>query len=521
MRRILRTRITARVVALGAVVAALLGLALVLLIVAVGGLRDAGQAAFRSQEALTAGSELEGSLISIENGLRGFVASGRERFLQPTEEALRDYPGELRRLDRLVSGEPDQQERVERVGVAIEDYVTLWARPLIALARDRLPAAQSVVVTNGGRARLDAISEGFDRLVARERVVSRERELRAEQRSSLAVGFGFGGLALVLALTAGVALYLRRAIVQPVLMVSEATGRLAAGDLGTRVPAERPDEIGDLARSFNAMADSLQSSRSELASRTEELEHSNGELQRSNRELEQFASVTSHDLQAPLTTISMYAELLERRHAGELNGVAELLDGIRGATGQARELIRDLLEYSRAGRGPLHVEEVAVGAVVGQVLESLAGPIDEAGAQVVVASELPVVSADRGNLARVFQNLIGNAIKFTSDRAPEVRIGVERDGARWRFWVRDNGIGMEPQHAERIFEPFQRLHGDEAYEGTGIGLAVCERIVDQQGGRIWAQSVPGEGSIFSFTLPARETAQDEAAVEEARAHAAV
>ena len=140
-------------------------------------------------------------------------------------------------------------------------------------------------------------------------------------------------------------LYLRRAVVRPVVKVAHATGQLAAGDLSTRVPAHREDEIGDLARGFNSMADSLQRGQAEL-------EHSNAELKRSNAELEQFASVTSHDLQAPLTTISMYAELLERRH-GPSDGGHDLIDGIRGATTQARTLIRDLLEYSRAGRGEL------------------------------------------------------------------------------------------------------------------------------------------------------------------------
>jgi len=476
-------------VALSVTGALLVGTALVVLIVAVTGQRDASRTAVRSQEALTSGNQLEKSLITIENGLRGYVASGRNRFLAPATQALRTYPAELRQLTRLLSDDPGQQRRARRIGVRIEDYVTLWARPLISLARDRLPAARSVVITGGGRARLDAIRTGFAHLFEREREVARAREKRAEQLSSLAIAFGAGGLGLLLVVAVGLALYLRRAVVRPVLTVAQATGRLAEGELSARVPAGREDEIGDLARGFNTMADSL--------------ERSQAELERSNRELEQFASVTSHDLQAPLSTISMYAELLERQHSADLGSGASLIEGIRGATQQARTLIRDLLDYSRAGRGRLRPEAVQVEAVVEQALEAVAGDIEEAGAEVTVGP-LPVVQGERTNLCRVFQNLISNAVKFSDDRPAEVAIGAKRDGPAWRFSISDNGIGMDPQHANRIFEPFQRLHGEEDYEGTGIGLAVCARIVEQHGGRIWVTTSPGEGSVFSFTLPAQD-----------------
>jgi signal transduction histidine kinase len=495
VRRTFRTPLTTRVLLLSATASVLIGIVLVVLIVAVTGQRDAARSAFRSQEALAAGNQLEKSLITIENGVRGYVASGRERFLDPANESLADYPGEVRHLTSLVDDDPGQQARAREIGGEIDDYVRLWARPLIGLARRQPASARAVVVTNGGRLRLDAIQRDFARLFARERAVINAREDRAEQRSARAISIGAGGLALVLLVAAGVTLYLRRAVVRPVVTVADATGRLAAGELSARVPARRHDELGDLARGFNAMADSLQRSRAEL-------EHSNAELKRSNAELDQFASVTSHDLQAPLTTISMYAELIERRHAADLNGGMALVDGIRSATQEARTLIRDLLEYSRAGRGQLALEEAPAGDMVRTALDALAGPIDEAGARVSV-EPLPVIWADRVGVCRVFQNLVGNAVKFTvPGRVPEVHIAAERDGAMWRFSVRDNGIGMDPADAQRIFQPFKRLHGEEAYPGTGIGLAICERIVSQHGGRIWVASRPGEGSEFSFTFPA-------------------
>lgn len=498
MRRTLRTPITTRVLLLSATASVLVGAVLVVLIVAVTAQRNAARSAFRSQEALAAGNQLEKSLLTIENGVRGYVASRREKFLDPANEALGSYPGEVRRLLSLVDDDPGQQARAKDIGAEIDDYVMLWARPLIGLARTRPAQARSVVITNGGRERLDAIQRDFGSLFARERAVITAREDNAEMGSARAIAIGVGGLVLVLLVAGGVTLYLRRAVVRPVVTVADATGRLADGDLSARVPAHRHDELGDLARGFNAMADSLQRSR-------EELEHSNAELKRSNAELDQFASVTSHDLQAPLTTISMYAELIERRHASDLNGGMVLVDGIRGATQEARTLIRDLLEYSRAGRGQLDLEDHDARDLVARAIDALAGPIEEAGAHVTVHDDLPVIRVDRAGVCRVLQNLVGNAVKFSiPGRPPEVEIGADRDASMWRIWVRDNGIGMDSKDAERIFQPFKRLHGEEAYPGTGIGLAICERIVAQHGGRIWVTSRPGEGSEFSFTVPGAE-----------------
>jgi CHASE3 domain sensor protein len=227
VRRTLRTPITTRVVLLSATASVLVGTVLVVLIVAVTGQRDAARSAFRSQEALTAGNQLEKSLITIENGLRGFVAGGsrgRERFLHPATRALAAYPRDLERLKRLVADDPGQQRRVDQIAVAIDDYVRLWARPLVELGRTRPAAARSVVVTNGGRERLDQINREFASLFARERQVIRSREDRAEQRSARAIAFGFGGLGLVLVLTAAVTVYLRRAVVRPVVTVAERPG---------------------------------------------------------------------------------------------------------------------------------------------------------------------------------------------------------------------------------------------------------------------------------------------------------
>jgi signal transduction histidine kinase len=490
--RTFRTRITTRVVAISAAAAVLLGLALVLLIVAVTGQRDAARTAFRSQQALGLANQLEKSLLSIENGLNRYVTTHDEVFMRPVRRELAVYPDRIRRLTGLVSDDPGQQQRARAIGDAIVDYDHFWASVLPDIARESFAKARDQVETDGGRSRLDGIRSQFASLFDREQAVIRSREASAEQGSARAIGFGVGGLVLVILTTIGFTLYLRRAVLRPVGTVAEATGRLAAGDLRTRVPDAREDELGELARGFNSMADSLERGR-------EELERSNAELTRSNAELEQFASVTSHDLQAPLTTISMYAELLERRRGEHTGGDLDLVEGIREATQQARGLIRDLLEYSRAGRGELVSEPVEAGLVANEALEMLAGPIEQSAADVTV-EDLPVILGDVRKLRQVFLNLIGNALKFAED-IPVVRVSADVQGATAIIAVTDNGIGMDPTQAERIFQPFHRLHGDEDYPGTGIGLAVCERIVEQHGGRIWVQSAPGQGSTFRFTLP--------------------
>jgi signal transduction histidine kinase len=476
----------------GGLIAILLGAAFVLLVFAVSGQRDAGKLALRSQEAITAGTELEKTVINLENGLRGFVASGRERQQEPWNSGLKAYPGQVRKLERLVSDVPSQQAQVRSIKGQIDDYVNLWATPLLGLARQRLEVAQSVSVNGTGRVRIDQIRASFNRLFAQEQALAIKREHNAEHNSSLAIAAGWGGLVLVILLAGAASFYLRRSVVQPVLTVADASRRLAEGDMSTRVPPVRDDELGDLARAFNTMADSLETSQEALAERSRELE-------RSNRELEQFASVTSHDLQAPLATISMYAQLLEQRHSHELNGGQQLVEGINAATVKARTLIRDLLEYSRAGRGELLNDPIEVKDVIDEALEMLAGPIEQSGADVTV-DDLPVILGDPRKLRQVFLNLISNALKFTQG-IPVVRISAHVQGTTAVFAVADNGIGMDPEQAERIFQPFARLHGEDEYPGTGIGLAVCERIVEQHGGRIWAQSTPGQGTTFCFTLP--------------------
>jgi light-regulated signal transduction histidine kinase (bacteriophytochrome) len=247
-----------------------------------------------------------------------------------------------------------------------------------------------------------------------------------------------------------------------------------------------------LARAFNGMAASLERSRVELAQRAEDLE-------RSNRELEDYASITSHDLQGPLVTVGMYAEMLTQRLQADPES-RQLAENIRDGAAGMRRLVRELLAYARLERRAIEPEPVALDDAVREALDNLAGPIADADAEVRV-ERLPIVMGDVARIVQLVQNLLTNAIKFTSGGSPQVEVSASRDGTMAVVSVRDHGIGIERDKSEVIFRPFHRLHGADRYAGTGIGLAVCQKIVEQHGGRIWVDSAPGEGATFSFTLP--------------------
>jgi signal transduction histidine kinase len=224
------------------------------------------------------------------------------------------------------------------------------------------------------------------------------------------------------------------------------------------------------------------------------------ELARSNADLEQFAYVASHDLQEPLRMVTAYTQLLAERYRGKLDDNADKFIGyaIEGAQ-RMQVLIQDLLAFSRVGRKEA-CESVECNAVMKDVLQTLAAAIQESGA-VVTHGELPAVWADRTQVAQVFQNLIGNAIKFRGKEPPLVSVQAEKAGQQWRFSVSDNGIGIAPEYAENIFVVFQRLHARTEYPGNGIGLAICKKIVEHSGGKIWVDSQAGSGSSFKFTVP--------------------
>ncbi len=339
---------------------------------------------------------------------------------------------------------------------------------------------------------------------------------RKQIRDQLLMMAGIASLALAAAWRLG-----RSGIVHPTRHLAGVARALSAGQLDVRSTL-RGGEFGEIGTAFNQMAEALARRIAELNAvqedlrraqdelelrveeRTEDARRALAELHRSNQELEQFAYMVSHDLQEPLRMVASYTQLLERRYRDQLDSTAHEFIGyaVEGAQ-RMQGFIQDILEYSRVGTHGRPFERLHVGRLVRQALENLRVAIEEKGAQ-VVCGEMPELDADPVQLGQLFQNLIGNALKFSGAAPVRIEIGAVWREGMWEFVVRDNGIGIAAADLERIFVIFQRLHTRQEYHGSGIGLAVCKRIVERHGGRIWVESQPGKGSSFYFTLPERQ-----------------
>ena len=234
----------------------------------------------------------------------------------------------------------------------------------------------------------------------------------------------------------------------------------------------------------------------------EQLRVANAELTRANADLNQFAFAASHDLQEPLRMITSYSQLLMKGYRGQLDGQAETcVQWITEGTQRMQDLLRDLLAYTQVtGGGQEAVEPVDLNLVFQQTLENCKAAIEESHAS-ITSDPLPVVPGHNPHFMQLFQNLIGNALKYRSERPPRIHVSAVKEGGIWRLSVADNGIGFDPRYSERIFRLFKRLHGRQDYSGNGIGLALCARIIAHYGGRIWAEAQLGVGATFRFTLP--------------------
>jgi len=347
----------------------------------------------------------------------------------------------------------------------------------------------------------------------------------SEMRQRL-VSYGqIAALVLLISLAIGYLLSWRfqRLISAPILQLAGLAKEVSTRqNYAVRAAKQGADEIGALVDGFNAMLGqierrdrALQEARAQSEQRVVELQREvadrvaaqqdlakrSAELQRSNAELEQFAYVASHDLQEPLRMVSSYTQLLARRYRDKLDGPAiEFIDFAVDGVKRMQKLIQDLLQLSRLGTRAREFAVVNSEAALQTARHNLSAAIRQSGARITQES-LPLVRAEGGQLAQLFQNLIGNALKYRTEQTPEIHIGCGAQDGYWQFSVRDNGIGIDPQFAERIFVLFQRLHGMGEYDGTGIGLAICKKIVERHGGKIWVESALGQGANFQFTLP--------------------
>ena len=430
-----------------------------------------------TEEVIIALQDLQMALSDAESNKRGFLLTGDEAF-RSRYVAVRDQlPGKLAHVRELTRDNIQQQENVRWLSSLIRTRVAEMERVLALQQKGRLPAQEAVEIIRQGNVMMGRIGQLCEEMQREEKRLLGVR-LRTERDTEIEVALSFIlGIIMSLAL-----LYQAHRMVQ-------------------RYGAARDQAERNL-RELNA------SLESRVEERTAELEAVIERLRRSNADLTQFAYVASHDLQEPLRTVGSYAGLLGRRYQGQLDEQADryirhLVDGAK----RMQTLVHDLLAYSRVGTQGMKMEPVELEEVLRQAKENLRASLLERRA-IITQDPLPTVSGDAGRLGQVFQNLIGNALKFAKpEQVPAVHVGAIQADEDWIISVRDNGIGFEPEYAERIFVIFQRLHQIGTYPGTGIGLAICKRIIEAHGGRIWAESTLGEGSTFSFTLPAKHSSK--------------
>ncbi len=411
---------------------------------------------------------------------------------------VRTYDSLVGTLERMPVKEAEDRAIVEGMLSILARMKELFAELAAASEQGRFtrpsPLADEMIMLAGD------VTIGASSLVA----VS-DAEIKTLNRRIIITLTVFSLLLVVAVLLTSTAL--GRSISVPINRLREGADIIGSGNLDYRTGIRSGDEIGGLSESFDHMTESLKAitvSRNELAREIAERKRTEEELERSNRELEYFAYIASHDLQEPLRMISGYVSLLERKYKGRLDDQADkyihfAVDGAK----RMQKLIEGLLAYSRVATRGGRFKRVDLNRVFDEAASNLSAAIRESGAG-VTRDELPEVTGEETQLLQLLQNLIGNGIKFRKpDVPPRVHVSARLQESEWLFEVRDNGIGIEKKYFDRVFQIFQRLHTREEYAGTGIGLAVCKRIVERHGGRIWVDSVPGEGTSFFFTVPVR------------------
>lgn len=461
----------------------------------------------RNGPALTTSLQLSNALVNQETGVRGYALTGEAAFLSPYRTGRVEAAEALRQLHAIT--EIEEHEQIRRDLAAVERRMVAWQReyaePTIRAVAADGPNASDKPDTNLGRTLFDDVRIAM----AREQATMIEvRNAGREQLSDAARFLTATFIAIAFLLVAGivgVVVALRRTVSRPLHGVARRVRRTARGDFDSVIVGEGPRDMIALAEDVDTMRRRILEELAEITSAHRQLDEQTRELQRSNAELEQFAYVASHDLQEPLRKVASFCQLLEKRYKGQLDErgdqyIAFAVDGAK----RMQQLINDLLTFSRVGRFTSELEPIETEQVLERALASLAVAIEESDAEIVVRRPLPRVRGEASLLAGVFQNLIGNALKFRGEGRPRIEVAAARDDDEWTFAVTDNGIGIEPDYAERIFMIFQRLHPKDVYAGTGIGLAMCRKIVEYHGGRVWLDTESRQGTTFRFTLPALE-----------------
>lgn len=448
---------------------------------------------------LLATHSLGETLFTLDAGVRGYLVSKDESMLRSYRSGLATYAQNFDALNELTRDRDSQQRRLQKLNALQRNWVRNQLETVIAQRRTISDPAQGILLAgNTAAPRRQSLSQMRAIIGAIEDTEQNLLQQRTQQQQRLSEWARFtlltGGAFSVL-LTASLAGLAARSSSR----LDEANAQLQA-EKG-RVEASN----AQLTRANTQLEDEIAQRRAA----EERLQRSVSELQRSNAELEQFAYVASHDLQEPLRAVGGCVQVLQRRYEGKLDARADqfIQHAVDGAQ-RMQNLINDLLAYSRVGTKGKAFEAAEGEKLWTGVLQSVSVAVRESGA-LVTHDALPTFTCDSGQIAQVLQNLLSNAIKFRGQAPPRIHLSCRRDdGASsqpgddaWVFSLSDDGPGIEAQYFERIFVMFQRLHTRVEYPGTGIGLAICKKIIERHGGKIWVQSEAGRGSTFSFSLP--------------------
>jgi signal transduction histidine kinase len=472
--------------------------------------------------AITGAESAYTHLVDAETAVRGYALTGFDGTLEPYERA-QDATAEFARVADPAGGATEPVRAAAAAAVeAAERWHAEFARPTIAQVAAEGPVGVDADEIEDGRVLFDGTRAAVEAYL--DVLESRRAEAAADLATWTRVVIGSLVALVIAGAVAGAVLWrtLRGWITEPLEALGADARAVSDGDLHHVVQVTGPGEIADLAAHVDRMrlglvaqVRAVEESRAEIADAHDRLAEQTEELRRSNRDLEQFAYVASHDLQEPLRKVASFTQLLQKRYGGQMDERADqyIAFAVDGAK-RMQALIQDLLGFSRVGRLGGELADVPLADALGDALENLENAIEDS--QVVITSDdLPVVRGERPLLVQLLQNLVGNAIKFRDpERPPVVRISATRVADSWELECRDNGIGIDAQYAERVFVIFQRLHAKDLYEGTGIGLALCKKIVEYHGGRIWLGEADGPGTSIRWTLPAADPGTETAGVLE-------
>ncbi|HEX3796739.1 MAG TPA: ATP-binding protein [Acidimicrobiales bacterium] len=457
-----------------------------------------------------AADQLLVAYVDQETGIRGYVLSHDTTFLQPFDQGLIAQKSTEAVLYRTLADDPDLLQLARQATTQASIWQKRFASPAVISTAHGGTAYESVPAELRGKHFFDGIRTRFDRLDA---ALSTSRGNAGNNLDSATTELEVALAAAALLVIAG-GLILRRAlrrwVIDPLSELGAETRLVATGELAHPIITRGTSaELQELGHDVESMRQRIVNELHEVAAARGDLKLRNEDLARSNLELEQFAYVASHDLQEPLRKVTSFVQLLQQRYEGQLDERADqyihfAVDGAKRMQG----LISDLLTFSRVGRTTERFEPVDLSRCLQMAMANLATVIEETGAQIEV-SDLPTVLGDRSLLVSLWQNLLGNSIKFRGDASPLVVVTADQRAGQWLLTVTDNGIGIEPRFAEKIFVIFQRLHGRESYEGTGIGLALCRKIVEFHGGTMWLDEshVPGARLCFNLPVPVTEEGQ--------------